>query len=131
MAFHAYRNASKTLSAASIVSINHDTERYDIGSNFNTATGIFTAPVPGLYHFDSSINTEATGNTRAFIQYTCSTAGAYRINDITGTTVRRVSGSLTIDLALNETVECKGFTQSATNVASPETFFTGYLVTRT
>jgi hypothetical protein len=36
-------------------SIVYDTESYDIGSDFDTSTGIFTAPVDGLYLFTVSI----------------------------------------------------------------------------
>lgn len=48
--FAAYRNAALNI-ASSVAAIPFDTEHFDIGGNFNTANGKFTAPVDGYYTF--------------------------------------------------------------------------------
>lgn len=37
---------------STVYTIVYDSERFDYGSNFNTTTGIFTAPVTGIYRFE-------------------------------------------------------------------------------
>ena len=49
-AFYAYLNAVQT-SPADGATLNFDTELYDVGSNFNTTTKTFTAPIAGKYVF--------------------------------------------------------------------------------
>ena len=38
------------------VTIEFDTERYDVNSDFNTSTFLFTAPVTGKYQLNVSLN---------------------------------------------------------------------------
>lgn len=46
------------------VKVAFDTENFDLGSNFNTSTGTFTAPVTGYYQVNACVgvnNLDATG----------------------------------------------------------------------
>lgn len=130
IAFHAYRNAAKVINGA-YADVVHDTERYDLGSDFNTATGAFTAPVAGVYLFTTNVNADATTNVRTGLQFICSTAGTKRATDIQGAAgqdARFLQAVLEIDLALNETVKVQCFTTGSTDIASTDTWFAGHFV---
>jgi len=60
-AFLAYLSANTAVSSG-VRAILLDAKEFDIGSNFNTANGRFTAPVAGTYQFNAivAINTTAT-----------------------------------------------------------------------
>lgn len=51
--FSAYRNAAWTSGNGAYGVVVYDTERFDTGNNYDTATGKFTAPVAGYYHFSA------------------------------------------------------------------------------
>jgi len=65
-AFRAYNSTSGwtevTHNTNALVAYN--AEKYDIGSNFNTSTYRFTAPVAGLYFFSARVYMHEAGNTR-------------------------------------------------------------------
>ena len=53
--FSAYLNSAQTPIAASWTLVNLNTISWDSGSNFNTATHLFTAPIAGFYTFKGMI----------------------------------------------------------------------------
>jgi hypothetical protein len=128
-AFHAYRNATKNI-GASVTDVVHDTELFDIGSNFNTTTGVFTAPVAGVYHFTAGASTSVgVTQSRALIYLVCSTAGTFSLGDHEETDIRHINGSFTVKLALNETAKIQLLLGTTADVASTGTYFAGFLVT--
>jgi hypothetical protein len=128
IAFHAYRNATKNI-GATLADVVHDTELFDIGSNFNTTTGVFTAPVAGVYHFTAGASTSAgVTQSRALINLVCSTAGTFSLGDHEETDIRNINGSLTVKLALNETAKIQLLLGTTADVASTGTHFAGFLV---
>lgn len=65
-AFSAYRSSGATnvTGNGGLYRVVFDSEFYDIGSNYNTGTGYFTAPVDGIYLFRAQLelaNVAATG----------------------------------------------------------------------
>lgn len=128
VAFHAYRNASKTI-GASPADVVHDTILFDYGSNFNTTTGVFTAPYAGVYFFNT--NLAGANATRKIVYFVCSTAGTFKTTDIEATTSRSIAGTLTIALAASETVKVQGYFAVNGDAAATDTWFAGYLIGRT
>lgn len=57
--FFVYRNAAFTVTNATIV---FDTKVYDTGTNYSTATGLFTVPVTGFYNLSASITASWTAS---------------------------------------------------------------------
>lgn len=129
--FRAYDSAGTTLTDGSAVEINFGTEVYDYNNNF--ASNGYTAPVAGVYHFDTSIgiSTIATGVTLIL---------GFYVNDTTHSLVQRwtpgaeniIGGSTDMLLAAGEKVTVKVNQDSAGNEATvtgaTRTFFSGHLV---
>jgi hypothetical protein len=69
--FSAYRNAAANTGNADYAQIAFDTELFDIGSNFDTSTGTFTAPTTGYYQLNWTLgvtNNDAS-NRRAIAAF--------------------------------------------------------------
>ena len=85
-------------------------ELYDVGSNFNTATGTFTAPIAGKYLFNCTCNTQgmSAGTTSYVLAIVTSGGNTYRLGTLVftaGTFIQyTASGSVEISLAASETV---------------------------
>lgn len=64
--FMAYVNGAKTnvTGDGTAYTVVFDTERYDIGGNFNTTTGVFTAPYTGKYLLTATIQPEQIDATQ-------------------------------------------------------------------
>lgn len=63
--FSVYRNASWTSSSTAAL-VTFDTALFDTGSNYNTSTGKFTAPVAGFYWFTATVSPSAAYNAASF-----------------------------------------------------------------
>lgn len=55
IACRAYRNAAQTIEVGTEVVV-FDTENFDLGNNFSTSTGQFTAPLTGYYQVNSAVS---------------------------------------------------------------------------
>ena len=75
-AFRAYQFIPRT-GAGTIV---YSQTGHNIGSHYNTATGIFTAPIAGVYHFDFSVLMKADASV-SFIRV------LFKVNGSTATTL--------------------------------------------
>ena len=69
VAFRAKKNTSETASQLTEVQFIPDEEVYNEGTAFNSLTGIFTAPVTGLYTFNVNYFADGSGSSRKLILY--------------------------------------------------------------
>ena len=86
--FQAYRTTNQTISTNVVTTIVYDTAISNVGSAYNTSTGIFTAPATGYYSFCSTtfINPASTsGSTTCLLAYTGSVQSA-RLSQLSNST---------------------------------------------
>lgn len=127
---------------ATTYTILFNSEIYDVGSAYNPATGVFTAPVTGKYHFDIAIALAglAAGHTIGYPQLVTSNKtyrglrssyGAMRDN----TNSMSVSLSITCDMDANDTASVTIVVGGSTKVVAVDgdgtvglTYFSGHQV---
>jgi len=132
--FRAYGSGSTTLTDEAFVKIAFATEVYDYNNNFASST--YTAPVAGVYHFDSLVihatvsvaSIEAA--TLIYVNGSLHTSGPSLLPS--GVFLSGFPASADILLAANDTVEIYHYQNSngneATNTSSGKTWFSGHLV---
>jgi hypothetical protein len=117
-----------------------DVERFDQGSNFDTTTGIFTAPITGRYQisFVVALGQLGVANTDMDVQINSSNLTniqAFRINPtaIVQATENSFPGSLLIDMDAADTVKIQVTVSGGTKIVDVVgttgggSFFSGYL----
>jgi hypothetical protein len=128
VAFAAYRDqTTKDSSYTSTVVFNN--EYFDQSGNYDTGTGLFTAPVAGIYHFSFNAYTNYAGDTQSRL-YIYKNNGIYTQK---GDEIDQHGNGIdvTIKLAVNDTVSLRGsgsypvylYASSAHNI------FCGHLLT--
>jgi len=127
--FSAYRNSAANIGAG-FTKIVFDTELYDTGSNF--ASGTFTAPVAGFYHFEWLMAATVAAGNGVSALYKNGTIFVWGNEYPAG---GGSSGGYDIQAAANDTFDIYGATSGTTilNVGgSPiKTYFTGHLISTT
>lgn len=66
---YAYRSSALTTTASTITKLVYNSEVYDVGSNYDTTTAEFTAPVNGYYNVLAALETTSSSNTYIMLVY--------------------------------------------------------------
>lgn len=131
VAFSAYLNANQTVTGSTDALVSINTERYDIGSDFNTGTYRFVAPYDGIYHFDGQVSGVSTTRIRPIL--TINGTSTQLGSDVLGNTN---TAQVSADFKLNagDYVELRAYIQGSTTLYGASgimaTSFNGHLVTR-
>jgi len=138
--FSAYPLPTQTnIATGSNVTVQFNTERFDIGSNFNTGTYTFTAPVTGYYHFDmflllfnpdqaaiqQNANLVTTGKTYYFGQFEPD-----RIFDADPGSFS-MGGSILANMTAGNTAHVTIWQENGTvqqDIGQQNSYFSGYLI---
>lgn len=147
-AFSAYNSVARTnvTGDGTIYTVIFDTSFFDQNSNYNATTGVFTAPVTGIYFFSANIGFSNldVGDTEGVISINTSTAsysgalgnyGAMR-EGLTGsntfegsvTALSRLSAGDTVHVSVLVNGSTKTVTVEANNATDYRTAFHGFLI---
>jgi hypothetical protein len=134
----AYRSSTQSIGSGSLADVIFSTENVDDGSDYDNATGIFTAPTAGYYSVSWCISWESTAWTAGQIQYSLlsknnSTSagscwrGDFVETDANVTKFENSPGSAFLKLASSDTLRVKAYqnTGGAINLEAlgPGNFF--------
>jgi hypothetical protein len=131
--FFAYRSSAWSTNGATAGLVTFNTEDYDTNSNFDTATGKYTAPVDGYYHFSYSIAHSFTNNVQSEIYKNNSSYIKSPQNYNSATfAIGGTSQSFDIKLTAGDYIQIYHYAApTTTGTASRDTNFSGYLVSQT
>lgn len=131
--FFAYRSSAWSTNGATAGLVTFNTEDYDTNSNFDTATGKYTAPVDGYYHFSYSIAHGFTNNVQSEIYKNNSSYIKSPQNYNSATyAIGGTSQSFDIKLTAGDYIQIYHYASpTTTGTASRNTNFSGYLVSQT
>lgn len=128
-AFMAFQSTPQVLSNVVLEKLNFQTETFDIGGNYNTATSTFSAPKAGLYQVGASVATTPTPSVILLDIYVQGVSSK-QICLIGNSAGNAATGSGLVFLnagdSLNIFVLVTG--TPLTNATARETYFTAYFV---
>ena len=130
VAFKARRATNLSSASAGSIDVVFDSVYYNYGSGYSSSTGLFTAPVKGIYQFSVSAFTETTSTGRSFFSTRGTGSLGERGLDTDSTWVRRSLGAWELYLDAGQTIGTTLYTSSVNQLNHPDTWFAGHLVMR-
>lgn len=128
--FSAYRNSAQNTGSSAYGKITFDTENYDTNSNF--ASGTYTAPVAGFYHFSLTVTCVINGDARLALY---KNGSIHRVGTRTftgGAATLGLTLACDLSLAANDTIEIYVYgSGGAVSTGAENTFLDGHLISRT
>tara|TARA_B100000902_G_C26974189_1_gene746942 strand:- start:331 stop:780 length:450 start_codon:yes stop_codon:yes gene_type:complete len=132
--FSAYLSSHKYPTAGQRIAINPWTERHDNGSNFNSTTGVYTAPVSGKYFF--YISCMVSRNDNGDFQISIYKNGTLYVNSndmstAATTTYQQTTVNAVMNVSANDTIDFRLYNSSGTATYLYQSTYThcgGYLI---
>lgn len=132
--FSAYRNAARNTSGGAYSLVPFDVEEFDTNSNYDPATGGYTAPVSGFYQFMFNIGLSVVSANNDNVAALYKNGSLYKWGS-EQSTPSGAMGSILAQAAANDVFQVYIFTPNtvALNVGSApqKTYFSGFLISTT
>lgn len=109
--FSVRQNSGQSVASGTQTTMLHTTSISERGSDYDSSTGKFTAPITGLYHFSADAQISSNTQWQFFFQHDNSSGGAIRsyvgFNGQSGTYITIASQSLTIQMTATDTINVR------------------------
>ena len=106
--FSVRQNDGQSVATGTQTTMLHPTSISERGSDYNSSTGKFTAPITGLYHFTADVQISTRTQWQFFFQHDNSGGSAIRsyvgFNAQSGTYMTIGSQSLTVQMTASDTI---------------------------
>lgn len=137
-AFSATLSSDFDFTDATWSKVGFDNTEFDIGSNFNTSSNEYTAPVDGIYHFDVFLTfldaTQTASGDYIFVAIYVNGSAEKYLSSLRGAGLNAdtaIGGGVTLQLTANDDVSVYVYQDSSSptlDSGTTRTTFSGFLV---